>query len=548
MINVDYILSLQKEDNGHLKVEKVQIPHATQILNRLSSFENSNYSSIFDVVAYVAELDLNIRAKYSYCWPYEYRDSFIGPAQVTPYYREMNGKPVSIDIDVSKWRKDYEHELDSIKHRIELSYAAKKFVAKKPMVYMDKNEYILWLSRQKEEWLSRQKEEMRKEIEQAQKDFKEETKNKYVTHIKRCLLARDYTETLSSIKPQSLMYSSESIGWYNPNYTITDNVLVSVRTNFCYGRSAYFHVNLNYKGINILPYTNIVIYFWSNMMDNVRYTRDYYPLRSNWKEAFDFVVEVSNLIIDDSEKFEKEWIIDQVEKMMDGLKSINEEIGKYYERQKEAKIRYKEQEEAAQREGRELPNTIRYRFVDDRTIKNHKIYEHETLLIIQVDKLTAALSLLDDLTAIQNIYSPILKHIDTIVQYNELLIPAISQCRDDLQKRLEKLNKLLKELQEEQASVFNEMQRIRSEINDNLEKTDTIYQQMTTSHPQKQNMLNKACENSKEYNAARNEYGNLMDKINNVQQEIRDREEFDRHLLERSNYIRKVLNERKQQQ
>ena len=529
-LNVDYILTLKKDEKGILYVEEVDITHPKDILQKLDKFENGSYYDIFDVVDCVAEQNYDKRVVYSYCWSHAYKESFVRHATFQPFIY-MSNRLVQIELD-KKWKNVYDEDIRSIKNRIEMEYSSKR----NPKRWMERSEYLSYIAN-----LERK---MREEIEKEQKERRIEIKNTYIEEIRRYVYAMCYMEVLPSVKSSSLMYSSENIGWYRPDYTIADNVLISVRTNFCYGRSAYFHVNLNYKGINILPYSDIVTYFWSNMMDNVRYTKDYEPYRSNWEHALSFVEEVSNLITTDSVKFEKEWIIDQVEKMMEGLKSINEGIDKYYERQKEAKKKAEEEEERAKKEDKTVSRIIRYRFIDDLTIKRHKIYEHETLLTIQVDKLSAALSLLDDLTAIQNIYSPILNHIETIIHYNEKLVPAIGLCRNDLQSRLKVLNEQLKELQSQRDGVQNEMLSIKVAIDKRLEETNETYQQWSTQNINKQNMLRSECEKDEQYKSLQNKLPILSEKINTVQAEIRDRESFDKHLSERKEYIEKKLEER----
>lgn len=280
-------------------------------------------------------------------------------------------------------------------------------------------------------------------------------------------------------------------------------------------------------------------------MDQVRYTKDFYPYRTNWEHALSFIEEVSNLIITDSVRFEKEWIIDQVEKMMEGLNSINKDIDLYYEQQKEAKKKQQEEEERAKQENRQIQPILRYRFVDDLTIKRHKIYEHETLLIIQVDKLSAALSLLDELTAIQNIYSPILNHIETIIIYNENIVPAIRLCRDDLQNRLHRLNEQLQVLQGQLDGVRDELLAIKNEIDKRMEETNETYQQYSTQNPNKQLMLRHECEKDEKYTKLQKRIPILSEQINAVQTEIRDRESFDRHLSERKDFIENILKARR---
>lgn len=529
-LNVDYFLTLKKDEKGALYVEEVDIPHPyDDILQELDNFENSRCSDVFDVMDYVAKQNYDKNTVYSYCWPHKYNESFIQYASFQPLIRLLNGL-VKIELD-KNWKNAYDEEIKGIKYRIEMKYSAKKH----PNRWMERTEYLSYIAN-----MERQ---MHEEIEEKQRERKIEIRNFYINEIRRYVYAMCYKQILPSVKSSSLMYSSEIIGWYRPDYKIAENVLISVRTNFCYGRSAYFHLNLNYKGINILPYTDIVTYFWSNMMDNVRFTKDYVPDRTNWKHAFSFIEEVSNLITTDSARFEKEWVIDQVEKMMEGLASIVKDVDKYYEKQKEAKK--KAEEEKAKNEERTVPRIVRYRFIDDLTIRRHNIYEHETLLTIQVDKLSAALSLLDDLTAIQNIYSPILNHIDTIIHYNVTLVPAIELCRNDLQNRIKQLEEQLQDLHSQKDDIQNKMLVIKNEIDKRLEDTNKTYQQRSVQNPNRQNELRHACEKDEKYSNFQKKLSILTDKINAVQTEILDRESFDRHLAEREEYIENKLKERK---
>lgn len=535
-LNVDYILALKKDDKGLLYTEKVEITHPKDVLKKLDEFREGDYD-IFDVIRYVDGLNYNKNKMFSYCWPHEYYESYIRYANILPYFLHIFTNAFSKtdydDSDIIKWEKDYFKEMEYIRECIEIEYKEKK---EHPTERMDRPKYL--------EYIAKLDYEMQKAIKERQLERKKLIKNNYIDEIRRYVYGMCYEQTLSSAKPTSLMYSNENIGWYRPEYPIADNVLISVRTNFCYGQSAYFHVNLNYKGINILPYTNIINYYWSNMMDNVRYTMDYVPARSNWENALSFVEGVSNLITTDSEKFEKEWIIEKIEKMMDGFKSINDNIAKYYEEQREAKEKAEEEEKKAQKEHREIPKIIKYRFVDDLTIKRHKMYEHETLLTIQVDKLTAALALLEDLTAIQNIYSPILNHIETIVQYNKELLPAITLCRNNLHERLKVLNDKLDNFHSLSGNARNEMQAVKVEINQRLEETYEHYQQLSTQDIAKQTMLKKECEKDKRYIKLQNTLSELCVKINETLNEIKDIESFDKHLSERKEYIENKLKER----
>ena len=58
------------------------------------------------------------------------------------------------------------------------------------------------------------------------------------------------------------MWSTDTRGWSDFSYKVTDDVTITLGTNFGFGSAAYFKLNLRYKGINILP--NGFIY-WNDL-------------------------------------------------------------------------------------------------------------------------------------------------------------------------------------------------------------------------------------------------------------------------------------------
>ena len=505
-LNVGYILVLKKNDGNILSVDKVDVPRPTKILKDLDAFENDKEYDIFTVQKYVSKLNLNRQEQYDYCWPYEYNNSYIQPAMV----------PINIT------KEDYDKELQAIKNHVRKEYEEKCHFGNFKGNYRS---YIAGL-----------KKEMQDEILKKQKAYARDIRNRYVAEIRRYLYAKCFFQVVPTVRANSLMFSNEAIGWYEPDFQIADGILISVRTNFCYGSSAYFYVNLNYKGINILPYSDIVTYFWSNMMDSVRYTRDYYPFRSNWKYVLSFVKEVSNMITIDRKRFEKEWIMDELANMMEGLKTINDEIDKYYEMQKKMQEQWKKKIIYGRAE-----TICKYRNIDNHTIKRYNIYKRETLFTIQVDKLSAALSLLEELIVIKNIYSPVLKYMETIVLYNEKLISAIDNCHVEIAEKVTGLKEQIIRLRERQDDIQTRIHEIKMKISEFLEVNYQGYQKISKEN--KDDILIKECKKNEEYEEAVVALDSVTIEILRKQNEIQDREFFDQHLMERRGYIVKKIKE-----
>lgn len=340
-LNVDYILTL-KRNGDTFYLEEKEIERSLMQSELLDEINKANDlpTAVKSVHEYIGR-----RHSYAYCWPYDYTESFISPA-------ELPNEAEGLD------------RYDSIP-------------------YINKILYEKW---------------GKKQLEQ------------YREKIIRFIYAQCYEETLKQLKKDTkiLMYSNDIKGWYKPRFVITDEVTISLYTNFCYGVSSYFYIGLCYKGIQILPYDDIVNYYWSRMMDNIRYTVDYYPDRSNWGNALQFVKEISEMIMRDNKEFEQVWIVDRLEKMMKGLKQINDNIIQYFFVQKQ------KSEDASNTDDR----VYKYRNISQEEIKCCNIYRDEQLLAIQVDKFSAALGFLDDLKGLKSIYKPVERHIKTLIQYN----------------------------------------------------------------------------------------------------------------------------------
>ena len=106
------------------------------------------------------------------------------------------------------------------------------------------------------------------------------------------------------------MYSTDTLGWSDFTYKVTDDVTITIGTNFGYGQSSYFHLGLCYKGIDVLPYSFVTKYYYANMADIIRYTRLYEVKHDSWNVAFEFVERMANLATANPDAFIEETIVE----------------------------------------------------------------------------------------------------------------------------------------------------------------------------------------------------------------------------------------------
>lgn len=119
-----------------------------------------------------------------------------------------------------------------------------------------------------------------------------------------------------------IAYSHRRIGWKGIEYKFDKNFQFHCHTNFGYGSSSYFHLILVYKNIQVVPYSDWIIYRYADAYSIMRYTRKYYTLDKEWYSAFMFAEQSINHYLANKKGFVEQYIIQEVEKMVEGLEKI----------------------------------------------------------------------------------------------------------------------------------------------------------------------------------------------------------------------------------
>ncbi len=136
-----------------------------------------------------------------------------------------------------------------------------------------------------------------------------------------------------------LTFSHRINGWSNPEYNLSENFTVELKTNFGYGGASYFYIKLKYKNIDITPFSEWIDYEIAKFSEIIRYTKSftYKVLRGiyngkrvyrqiilniNWQDAIDFTKTACNYSLKDEEDFVRKYIIDECEKMVAGLENL----------------------------------------------------------------------------------------------------------------------------------------------------------------------------------------------------------------------------------
>lgn len=236
------------------------------------------------------------------------------------------------------------------------------------------------------------------------------------------------------------MFSTEDIGHTFYKYKINENIEFQIRSNFGYGGSSFFFVNLTYQGIELLPYSDIVKYYKANMCDFIRYTRQYLPERKNWNYALNFVVETSNYAIKDESAFIEKWIFNEIEEMMLGLERLA--------------INPKEEYHKISNNNFDTPELITVRNIGNDEIKKYKIYPTETVIAFQAEKITGALILLEQIGKLSSVYVNAERVIDRIKKINSELLPQYKKAISSIDEKIAPLQVNIETLTEKENTLI----------------------------------------------------------------------------------------------
>ena len=216
------------------------------------------------------------------------------------------------------------------------------------------------------------------------------------------------------------MFSTDTLGWSNFTYQVTDEIIITLGTNFGYGKASYFRLGLSYKGIDILPYSYMVKYYYANRRDLLRYTRLYDVAHDSWNLAFSFVEKAANMASESAEEFVRHWILNEVEDMVHRLHGVLENPDDYIQ-------------DILNKTGEKADCdyfTVRNMYSNEK--RRYGVFPEEMTMAIRSEKLTGALDFLGNLSALSATLPEIEAYIAEIKEMAVAIIPEL----DEMVKKL----------------------------------------------------------------------------------------------------------------
>ena len=211
--------------------------------------------------------------------------------------------------------------------------------------------------------------------------------------------------------PNVVLIAGRELGWTNHSIQLNRDITCTIKTNYGYGSVSYFYNILSYKGVDIIPYSTWIKYFYAGKFDNITYTRSYPTDYESWEKCFNFIRDCIRNFNEDPDHFIQHWFIDEIETMMDGLHHFCED---------------------------EHHITV---------IKNenqcYEISNRRDLLLFKGEKISGALKFIEHIKTLENLNIPTEHYIDEILNLNTRIYPELENELIALKQERDKLNEQL---------------------------------------------------------------------------------------------------------
>lgn len=459
-INIDYIPIIRQVGNL-VKLDQVKIHKPAELLSTLKvMYDNPNHT-IYDMQNQMTmHFSNNDRKAISFLSPYSYYSSYVEPVTFPHIYTYNEFCELKDEIRASVL-KSYDSTLQFYLKQ----YGESKY------------EEIL------ADYIQR------------------ETSNRKYAYYKKCIHYIDayyYKKALQECKnqPDLKMYSEESIGWRRYEYVVNSDIVMFVDTNFGYGNSSYFHISLRYKDIDILPYSFVVNYFYADIREIRKCTRNYKAEAENWNFAFNFVEEAVNLATTDQVKFCEEFVRNEINAMMSGLESLVSSPRDYVN--KFTTMKNKE-------------NPIPYvciRHINDSETKEYNAYPIDIPIAVMSEKIADAYQLLENLAKLSEVFPFAQKAIERIEEITQTAITKAEKQRDI---NLEKIKSL--------EVIVNNLKTELEPLKENKESHDKCINSLYEEQKDSENAI-QPYEIRQKYESEHPAYVRLKSRISDIEQKI----------------------------
>lgn len=242
------------------------------------------------------------------------------------------------------------------------------------------------------------------------------------------------------------------------------------------------------------------------MVDIIRCTRDYHVEKDNWYPMFEFIKDFANHSLSSPKSFVENYIMDEVNEMMAGLRNIISNPSAVIDMfKKEQRIN--------------SSDYCKLRLISPMSSEEKmlfNVFPKEMPVIFKSEKLVQATKMLEKLKELSNVYSKIDTYIGEILNMVITLRPEIEKTIKDIQEDIDELTNQKEAKEEQKEKLRIQMSGFDKELDDILsrlpEKTsgdekEAVCRRYDKTHPEYVKLKD-------EFREVQREFSELCDKIN----------------------------------
>lgn len=479
-VNIDVVLCLEEQSDLTLLMRQIEIPKSTAIIEELETMQEDPNRNLYDMSTYFYNNFNPIRECYNYCYPNEYNKVYLNEA--------VSNAPTNIPY----W--DYK---DIQQKRYEL--------------WQRRNSYIL-----KNLSIQEQEQKWRQHVHKL--EYTE--KKKYFSIAKKYIECQNLYLAMKDAKdnPHVKVFSHDTVGRKHFLYDINDDLKIDVFTNFGYGHSSCFFLTIKYKDIILIPYSDLVHYYYANMKSLVANTRSYRSRRDSWTGMMEYLSNFVNNSRHDPECFVREYVLKEIHEMMNGLREILKdpaEVLKFM---------------------RNTTETVRLSVVrsfGSSDFAMYEVYSNELTTIFKVEKISGALTFIESLKSLKDVCIEVDDVIKEIIAMNKIVAPEIPPVIESITNSILPLQIELEKFKKEKARLTSEEERYEKRLNRKLSFHKSFKEQDECTKKFK-------VENPR-YVEVQKEINNLLNVIFELEQKIKKRQSLLNRITECNKRIQQLV-------
>ena len=260
------------------------------------------------------------------------------------------------------------------------------------------------------------------------KEYNRERKEEFITTALRYIYATAFADAEAELAKDKcvILYSHDRLGWKGWKYSPSEDIEIVLNTSFGMGVSSYTTLDIKHKGRKLATYSPLVQHYKANAFALGMNTRTYNAERDNWSTLLHLICDICQRVQLNSNDLVEKWVKEDVDTFISGFKEIVDDpagvLATMYENPLKVGCLF----------------GVRNMLQKDCDILER--YPMESAELFKANKLTEALSFVESIRELANIYPLVAEVAEYIEEQCRLIMEELPTLIARQQKKIDKLN------------------------------------------------------------------------------------------------------------